>query len=157
MQSVLQRIKDSQPKRVVIDSMSELRMLSRDPARYRRQVLSLKQFFTTLDCTTLLLDDRSTGASHEAQLRTVVHGAIALENLDREYGVVRRRLQVLKVRASKFREGFHDYILERGGMRVFPRLVSAEHGRENVERDTPPSGIAELDQLFGGGIARGTS
>ena len=156
MQSVLQKIRDSQPKRVVIDSMSELRMLARDPLRYRRQVLSLKQFFTSYDCTTLLLDDRM-GNTGEAQLRTVVHGVIALENLDREYGAIRRRMQVLKIRGSKFREGFHDYLLERGGLRVFPRLVSGEHMQPLLDRDPLPSGIAALDELFGGGIARGTS
>jgi circadian clock protein KaiC len=157
MQSVLQKIKDSQPKRVVIDSMSELRMLSRDPTRYRRQVLSLKQFFTTMDCTTILLDDRYVSSTGETQLRTVVHGAITLENLGREYGILRRRLQVLKVRASRFREGFHDYVLERGGMRVFPRLVSAEHRAPESPQDCLPSGLPELDSLFGGGIGRGSS
>ncbi len=157
MQSVIQRIREAQPKRVVVDSMSELRMLSRDAMRYRRQVLSLKQFFTTVECTTLLLDDRNMGAIHEAQLRTVVHGAVSLEYLGREYGILRRRAQVIKIRASKFREGYHDYIIESGGLKVFPRLVSGEHRGGEVPREPLPSGIKELDDLFGGGIARGTS
>ncbi|HEY1767416.1 MAG TPA: ATPase domain-containing protein [Terracidiphilus sp.] len=156
LETILGKVHDLCPSRVVIDSMSELRMLARDSIRYRRQVLSLKEFFEGRDCTTLLLDEQFR-ASSENQVQTIAHGVICLEVLRRNYGITRRRLEVVKVRASSFREGFHDYILVKGGMCVFPRLVSGEHRNEQTAPEVLPSGIAELDALFKGGVQRGTS
>ncbi len=156
LETILAMVREISPSRVVIDSMSELRMLARDSLRYRRQILSLKKFFEGQDCTTLLLDERFRG-NQESQVQTIAHGVISLEVLQRNYGITRRRLEVLKVRASSFREGFHDYVIIRGGIRVFPRLVSGEHRGNLVSSETLPSGIKELDALFYGGVQRGTS
>ena len=156
LETILGKVRDLQPSRVIIDSMSELRMLARDSVRYRRQVLSLKQFFEGRDCTTLLLDERFR-ANSDSQVQTIAHGVISLEVLQRNYGITRRRLEVLKVRASSFREGYHDYVIVKGGMLVFPRLVSGEHRGMKVEPEDLPSGVAELDGLFNGGVQRGTS
>jgi circadian clock protein KaiC len=156
LETILAKVRDICPSRVIIDSMSELRMLARDSLRYRRQVLSLKQFFEGQDCTTLLLDERFRD-NPESQVQTIAHGVISLEVLQRSYGITRRRLEVLKVRASSFREGYHDYIIVKGGMRVFPRLVSGEHRGIKVEPENLPSGVTELDSLFNGGVQRGTS
>ena len=156
MEAVIRKIEELSPARVVIDSMSEFRMLAREVVRYRRQVLSLKEFLTGRNCTTLLLDDRSPSQT-EVQLQTVTHGVIRLESLPREYGIKRRRLDVIKIRASQFREGYHDYVIDRGGLRVFPRLVSREHREQDQERPLLPSGIAELDSMFDGGIDRGSA
>jgi circadian clock protein KaiC len=153
--AVLAEVERLQPIRVVFDSLSELRMLARDSLRYRRQVLGLKRYFAGRNCTVLLLDDR-TGEGHDLQLQSISHGVIMLESLEREYGIKRRRLEVRKLRGAQFREGFHDYTIQRGGLEVYPRLVASEHSS-----DLPPmqitSGIPELDQLFGGGIDSGTS
>jgi len=156
LETILAKVRDVSPSRVVIDSMSELRMLARDSLRYRRQILSLKRFFEGRDCTTLLLDERFRD-NEESQVQTIAHGVICLEVLQRNYGITRRRLEVLKIRASSFREGFHDYIIVRGGVRVFPRLVSGEHRGRPVKAENLLSGIAELDALFQGGVQRGTS
>jgi circadian clock protein KaiC len=156
LETILAKVREVAPARVVIDSMSELRMLARDSLRYRRQILSLKQFFEGRDCTTLLLDERFHD-NLESQVQTIAHGVICLEVLQRNYGITRRRLEVLKVRASSFREGYHDYVIVRGGVRVFPRLVSGEHRGDPVIAEDLPSGIAELDSLFNGGVQRGTS
>ena len=156
MHAVLAKVETVNPSRVVVDSMSEFRMLAREPLRYRRQVLTLKQFFTGSHCTVLLLDDK-TATVNDIQLQSIAHGVIYLQNLPREYGIKRRHLEVLKVRASKFREGFHDYVIETGGLMVFPRLVSSEHTPEGIDRSLLPSGIQELDDLFEGGINRGSS
>ena len=156
LETILAKVREVGPARVVIDSMSELRMLARDSLRYRRQILSLKQFFEGRDCTTLLLDERFHD-NLESQVQTIAHGVICLEVLQRNYGITRRRLEVLKVRASSFREGYHDYVIVRGGVRVFPRLVSGEHRGDPVIAEDLPSGIAELDSLFNGGVQRGTS
>ncbi|UWZ84959.1 ATPase domain-containing protein [Occallatibacter riparius] len=156
VETILGKVREINPKRVCIDSMSELRMLARDSLRYRRQVLALKEFFEGRDCTTLLLDERFR-EQRESQVQTIAHGVISLEVLPREYGVTRRRLEVTKVRASSFREGYHDYVILKGGLRVFPRLVSGEHrGPDNPQEDLP-SGIEELDAIFNGGVQRGTS
>jgi circadian clock protein KaiC len=156
LETILAKVLSVEPSRIIIDSMSELRMLARDSLRYRRQVLSLKQFFEGRDCTTLLLDERFR-ANEDSQVQTIAHGVISLEVLQRIYGITRRRLEVLKIRASSFREGYHDYVIERGGVRVFPRLVSGEHRDKPVQLDVLPSGVAELDSLFNGGVQRGTS
>ncbi len=156
LETILAKVSEVDPSRVVIDSMSELRMLARDSLRYRRQILSLKQFFEGRDCTTLLLDERST-ENRESQVQTIAHGVISLEVLAREYGITRRRLEILKVRASSFREGFHDYVIVTGGVRVFPRLVSGEHRGPFNSEEILPSGLAKLDALFNGGVQRGTS
>jgi circadian clock protein KaiC len=143
------------PTRVVFDSLSELRLLSREPLRYRRQILSLKQFFAGRNCTVLLLDD-TVGRSSDLQLQSISHGVLSLERLGQEYGISRRRLNVVKLRGAKFRDGFHDYLIETGGIRVFPRLVAAEHRRDHAGF-VLSSGIAALDALLGGGLSSGTS
>lgn len=156
LETILAKVREVAPSRVVIDSMSELRMLARDSLRYRRQVLSLKQFFETRDCTTLLLDERFRDGE-QSQVQTIAHGVICLEVLPRNYGITRRRLEITKIRAARYREGYHDYLIVKGGLRVFPRLVSGEHRGMPIEPEILPSGIDELDALFNGGVQRGTS
>jgi circadian clock protein KaiC len=156
MQSILTKLENTKAGRIVFDSMSEIRMLARDPLRYRRQILSLKQFFVGRESTVLLLDDR-TGDRSDKQLQSICHGAIRMEALPREFGPQRRQIQILKLRASLFRGGAHDYEIEEGGLQIFPRLISAEHRPESIDRSELPSGIAELDMLFGGGVSRGSN
>jgi circadian clock protein KaiC len=156
MQSILDRVAQVKASRIVIDSMSELRMLARDPLRYRRQIMTLKQFFMGQNITVLLLDDRS-GQDTDTQLQSIAHGVIRMETLERDFGTVRRQLEIRKLRASAYREGFHDYVIRQGGLLIFPRLISAEHRHEQVDRRQINSGLDELDRLFGGGVARGSS
>jgi circadian clock protein KaiC len=143
------------PVRMVFDSLSEMRMLSETPLRYRRQILEMKQKFQGRNTTVIFLDDR-TEERHDLHIESIAHGVIHLYRTSPEYGVARRSLNVQKIRGSKYREGNHDFVLETGGMVVFPRLVAAEHHAE-FEREELPSGITELDALLGGGLDRGTS
>ncbi|MDP9171675.1 MAG: AAA family ATPase [Acidobacteriota bacterium] len=152
MLAALERV---QPQRVVLDSLSEIRLLARDSLRYRRQVLALKHYFANRDCTVLLLDDRS-NENGTIELQSLAHGVIRMERLPREIGSIRRRLQVTKLRGSRFREGFHDYTIRTGGLTVFPRLIAAEH-RAEIQEARISSGIAQLDALWGGGIRQGSS
>ena len=124
--TILADVERIKPARVVFDSLSELRLLAGNPLRYRRQILALKQFFTGRNCTVLLLDDL-TSTSHDLQVQSIAHGVVRLEQLYPEYGAERRRLIVLKFRGVRFRGGYHDYIIQRGGLEVFPRLVASEH------------------------------
>ncbi len=153
--TVLAEVERLQPARVVLDSLSELRLLARDSLRYRRQILGLKKYFSRRNCTVLLLDDR-TADIHDLQLQSIAHGVILLESVEREYGIMKRRLEVKKLRGAWFREGFHDYCIQHGGVEVYPRLVVAEHVF-NFEPTCLKSGIGELDTLLGGGLDTGTS
>ncbi len=150
-----QIIDNVQPDRLVIDSLSELRLLAADPMRYRRQLLALKHFFVGRDSTVLLLDDR-TGEGSDMQLQSIAHGVIRLEKISRSYGVTRRQIEVIKLRGSAYREGFHDYTIAHGGLIVYPRLIASEHATV-FEREKIRSCLPSLDQMFGGGINRGSS
>jgi circadian clock protein KaiC len=155
-QTLLDEIERVQPKRIVIDSLSELRLLSETPLRYRRQVLGLKQFFAGRGCTVLLLDDQTGAHGSDLQVQSLAHGVITLEKKGSEYGTQRRRLRVDKLRGVKYHEGDHDYVIDTGGIRVFPRLVASEH-RTEFTGEAISSGIKEFDQLLRGGLDRGTS
>jgi circadian clock protein KaiC len=144
------------PARVVFDSLSELRLLAETPLRHRRQILSLKQFFGGRQCTVLLLDDRTAPNSRDAQVQSIVHGVISLEKTSPAYGAARRTLNVVKLRGVPFKEGYHDIVIKSGGVKIFPRLVAAEH-RVDFQREVFPSGVAGLDALMGGGLHRGSS
>lgn len=153
--AILAEVEKGKPKRVVIDSLSEIRLLAHDSLRYRRQILALKQFFIGRECTVLLLDDKTSDPT-DLQLQSIVHGVVTLEQLSPEYGAERRRLRVLKLRGQVYRGGFHDFIVRRGGLQVFPRLAAAEHHRGQL-RGLLKSGNADLDTLLGGGLQYGTS
>jgi circadian clock protein KaiC len=155
VQMIIAEINRHKPDRLVIDALSEMRMLAKDPLRYRRQVLSLKESLSP-SCTVLLLDDRSS-RQLDLELHSIVHGVIALAKIQREYGKTRRRLEVTKLRGSAFREGYHDYLIRDGGVVLFPRLIAAEYVATNGKHDQVQSGITELDALVGGGLDRGTS
>jgi circadian clock protein KaiC len=155
VQAVLTEAERTRPVRLVFDSLSELRLLAQNPLRYRRQILALKQYFGRQKCTVLLIDDKTSDAG-DAHLHSLAHGVISLEHHSPDYGTMRRRLQVIKMRGSDFRSGYHDYVIRRGGLDVFPRLVAAEH-KAAYSREVIESGLGALDDLLGGGLARGTS
>jgi circadian clock protein KaiC len=152
---IFERVEQTNPTRVVLDSLSELRLLAQSSLRYRRQVLALKHFFTSRNCTVVMLDDL-TSQQDDLQLHSISHGVVLLEQLAIEYGAERRRMRVIKMRGIQFRGGFHDFTIEKGGLRIYPRLVAAEHHRR-FAGDVTLSGNAELDQLLGGGLERGTN
>ena len=141
------------PSRIVLDSLSEMRLLARDPLRYRRQILAIKEFFAGRACTVLILDDL-TSAENDLQLQSIAHSVIRLEQMAYEYGRSRRRLRVVKVRGVPGIEGYHDFRIKRGGIAVYPQLVPAV-GRE-FSREPIASGIDEIDALLGGGVVPGT-
>ena len=155
MKEVLAGVNRLNPTCVVFDSLSELRLLAGSALRYRRQILALKQFFAARNCTALLLDDM-TATAQDLQMQSIAHGVVRLEQLNPDYGSERRRLRVVKYRGIQFRGGYHDYVIERGGLRVFPRLVASEH-RRVTSRHRLASDVPELDSLLGGGLEEGTS
>lgn len=155
MDAVLAAVDHARAEFVVLDSLSEMRLLARDPLRFRRQILSLKQFFAQRRCTVLMLDDRS-APEGDLQLHSLAHGVIELEHVAQDYGLERRRLQVTKLRGLQFRGGYHDFRITTGGLAVYPRLrVTAMS--ERLDGELVTSGSPELDSLLGGGLHRGTS
>ena len=152
---VIAAVERLKPRRVVFDSLSEMRLLAQNSLRYRRQVLALKSFFSSRGCTVLMLDDRST-SQEDLQLHSIAHGVICLEQVVDQYGPERRRLRVMKMRGIRYRGGEHDFNLDTGGLAVFPRLVAAEH-RNTFEASFASAGNSELDALLGGGLARGSN
>jgi circadian clock protein KaiC len=155
IKEILLTVERLNPSCVVFDSLSELRLLAGSPLRYRRQILALKQFFARRGSTALLLDDM-TATEQDLQTQSIAHGVIRLEQDHPDYGAERRRLRVTKYRGTHFRGGYHDYIIERGGLRVFPRLVAAEH-RRVTGRTRLASDVPAMDALLGGGLEEGTS
>lgn len=153
--AVLKEVERLKPRRIVFDSLSEMKLLAHDALRFRRQILALKQYFTGQQSTVLLLDDKVAN-EHELQVQSIAHGVVSLDHLAVEYGGARRRMRVVKLRGARFRGGFHDFNIETGGIVVFPRLVAAEH-RQNFTRGAVTSDVAELDSLLGGGLDRGSS
>ncbi len=152
---ILQAVERNKPARLVFDSLSELRLLAQSSLRYRRQILALKQFFAGRQCTVLMLDDR-TAEGANTQLHSIAHAVVSLDSKPQVYGQRRRELQIMKFRGSDFDSGYHDYLLRRGGLTVFPRLVAAQHS-VSFGREIIPSGVEALDTMLGGGIDRGTS
>jgi circadian clock protein KaiC len=154
-QAILGAVAQSKPRRVVIDSLSEMRLLAQSPLRYRRQVMALKQYFMGRDCTVLLIDDQLSDTK-DLQLQSIAHGVVSLEQLSPEYGAERRRLRITKLRGRPYRGGYHDFNIERGGLDVFPRLIAAEH-LDGSKRGILEAGNKQLDALLGGGLPHGTS
>jgi circadian clock protein KaiC len=154
VKSVLAITDRLRPKRVVLDSLSEMRLLARDPLRYRRQILALKEYFSGRDCTVLVLDDH-TAADNDLQLQSIAHGVVLLEQAPFEYGRSRRRIRIVKLRGVAVKEGYHDFKIERGGLVVFPQLVPERKGQG--PGGLLSSGVGELDRLLGGGLAWGTT
>jgi circadian clock protein KaiC len=153
--SIFAAVARARPHRVVLDSLSEIRLLAQSSLRYRRQILALKHFFARSGSTVLLLDDLTTD-THDKTVHSVAHAVIRLEEVAPEYGAERRRLRVIKYRGQSFRGGYHDFAIRKGGIAVFPRLVSLEH-KTSFSREPLKTQITELNALLGGGVDRGTS
>ena len=152
---IFEAVEAATPRRVVIDSLSEIRLLAQSSLRYRRQVLALKHYFAKHGATVLLLDDLTTDINDKT-VHSVAHGVIQLQELAPEYGAERRRVRVIKYRGRRFRGGYHDFTIKTGGLEVYPRIVASEH-HTAFPRTPVSSGVKELDALLGGGIERGSS
>lgn len=152
---ILSTLREKRPQRVVIDSLTELRLLASDPLRFRFQMLALSELLSELRSTVLFID-RLTPTPSDRVLDSLVQGIIQLQQLTRDYGSVWRRLKVSKLRGARYQAGWHDFSIETGGLQVYPRLrVGQEVPRESWERLS--SGQPGLDTLLGGGLELGTA
>lgn len=141
--------------RVVIDSMVEIRLLARDSAHYRRQIIDLRRRLSAAGATVLLLDDL-TSDGREFELQSAVHGVLTLEQIERSFGAARRRLRVVKLRGGDFQSGWHDFAILPSEVLVFPSLIAEEHHRDDPEIEIY-SHVEGFDEMFGGPMATGCS
>lgn len=153
MEQLITLVRELRPKRLVIDSLSEIRMLSREENWFREQIKTLQRHFAGGGCTVLVTD---IFFDEQSPLRSGVHGIIELDQHGSVYGPDRRRIRVVKVRGTAHGTGYHDVIIEKGGLKVFPRLVAAEYRRQ-TQVGVLSSGLPELDSLLGGGLDVGTA
>jgi circadian clock protein KaiC len=152
---IFETVERIQPDRVVLDSLSEIRLLAQSSLRYRRQILAIKQYFSNLHATVLFLDDLTAEVTDKT-VHSIAHGVVRLEEVAPDYGAGRRRLRVVKYRGQSFRGGYHDFAIRRGGVEVYPRLVALEH-RARFERTRLSTGNRAFDALLGGGVEKGSS
>ena len=153
---ILGTVKRLGPARIVFDPFSDIRHLARETLGYRRQILALRDFFSEQNCTVLLLQEMTRGSSGDIQVEALTHGYMTLHQESPEYGGQRRRIRIHKMRGIAFRDGYHDFSIQSSGIRVYPRLVPAEHYTE-LPDETVSTGLPDLDQLLGGGCERGSS
>lgn len=153
---MIKEIERLKPARVIVDSLSELKLLAQSPLRFRRQILALKNFFSMRNCTVIFLDDKTTTGADNFQLESIAHGVINMEQLSPQYGAERRRIQIKKYRGHTYRGGYHDFMIKKGGISIYPRIVPSEHTRSDSKAQLK-SGIDSIDALLGGGIEEGTS
>ncbi len=156
IEAIIAEVERIKPARVVLDSLSELKLLAQSPLRFRRQILALKKFFNTRACTVMFLDDKTTSSAENFQLESIAHGVVDMEQLSPEYGAEKRRLRVKKLRGQQYRGGYHDFAINKGGIFLFPRIVPSEHSRADIKKQLK-SGVAQIDKLMGGGLEEGTS
>ncbi|HUR60307.1 MAG TPA: ATPase domain-containing protein [Opitutaceae bacterium] len=154
--ALIAKIEEVKPRRIALDSLSELRLLADSALRYRRQMLALKQYFAGKKITVMMLDDHAGPEGGDLHVQSIAHGVILIEQQATDYGAKRRRIEVMKLRGVDFVGGYHDAAIVRGGLQVFPRLIASEHGRAH---DPAPlkTGNPRIDDLLGGGLGRGTS
>jgi circadian clock protein KaiC len=152
---IFEAVERVKPKRIVLDSLSEIRLLAQSSLRYRRQILAIKHYFSRMSATVVLLDDLTAGVDDKT-VHSVAHGVFHLEELAPAFGAERRRVRIKKYRGQKYRGGYHDFTITKGGLNIFPRLVAAEH-RTKFDRKKISTGIADFDALLGGGVDTGSS
>jgi circadian clock protein KaiC len=155
-EAIIKEVERLKPSRVVLDSLSELKLLAQNPLRFRRQILALKNFFSRRSCTVLFLDDKTTTGQENFQLESIAHGVLDLEQLSPEYGSEKRRLRIKKFRGRKYRGGYHDFSINKGGIFIYPRIIPSEHAKTHKKHQLK-SGVPEIDALVGGGLEEGTS
>ena len=151
-------IEEHKPDRLVYDSLLEIRLITGDTPRFRRELLGFKAFLAKRNVVALLLDTQTSGPDRNGEeVEGIAHGVIRFDKSLEEYGSVRRRVEVSKMRGVPVADGYHDMaIREREGVVVFPRLVPGA-ASETVKPQLIKSGVDALDEMFGGGQESGTT
>ena len=151
-------IEEHKPRRLVYDSLLEIRLITGDSPRFRRELIGFKSFLAKRNVVALLLDTQTTVSDHGGEeVEGLAHGVIRFDKSLEEYGGVRRRIEVSKMRGVPIADGYHDMAIREGeGVLVFPRIMPST-AAESAKPQLIKSGVAELDEMFGGGQESGTT
>jgi len=155
--AIEQAIEEHKPNRLVYDSLLEIRLITGDTPRFRRELIGFKAFLAKRGIVAMLLDTQTSGGDHNGEeIEGIAHGVIRLDKSLEDYGAVRRRIEVSKMRGVPYADGYHDMAIREGeGVVVFPRIVPglvAEVAKPQLIK----SGVDALDEMFGGGQESGT-
>lgn len=157
-QAIERAIEEHKPHRLVYDSLLEIRLITGDTPRFRRELLGFKAFLAKRNVVALLLDTQTgEGVSNGEEVEGIAHGVIRFDKSLEDYGAVRRRIEVSKMRGVPVADGYHDMAIREGqGVVVFPRIVPGAEA-EARKPDLIKSGVDTLDEMFGGGQESGTT
>ena len=144
------------PRRVVVDTVSDLRDLAGDQTRYRRELSALRRFLAEQGCTVLFIDNAPGDDNGDQELQNQANGVISLHQEEPAYGSVRRTMKVVKMRSTAFLTGSHSFRIRTGGLEVYPRVMA--DGSNGYDTWAPiASGVPALDEMLGGGLREGTA
>ncbi len=156
-QAIEKAIEEHKPSRLVYDSLLEIRLITGDSPRFRRELIGFKAFLAKRNVVALLLDTQNGEAMNGEEVEGIAHGVIRFDKTLEDYGAVRRRIEVSKMRGVPIADGYHDMaIRERQGVVVFPRIVPG-NASDTRKPELIKSGVATLDAMFGGGQESGTT
>jgi circadian clock protein KaiC len=151
-------IEEHKPSRLVYDSLLEIRLITGDSPRFRHELIAFKAFLAERSIVALLLDTQTHETDRTGEeVDGLAHGVIRLDKSLEEYGAVRRRIEVSKMRGVPVADGYHDMAIREGeGVVVFPRIIPGAAAR-TVKPQLIKSGVDTLDEMFGGGQEAGTT
>jgi circadian clock protein KaiC len=154
--SLIEAVRERRPRALVIDSVTQLGYLSTDDYQFRKQILALVAFLNRIGCTAYLLYEPAM-LDREASAGLAVDGIIRLtRTISPGLALGLRSVEVEKLRGSDFASGRHPLAIGGDGITVYPHLIETL-GDHRVGESGIDSGVAELDELLGGGIDSGTS
>lgn len=156
-QAIERAIDEHKPSRLVYDSLLEIRLITGDTPRFRRELIGFKAFLAKRNVVALLLDTQNGESVNGEEVEGIAHGVIRFDKSLDEYGPVRRRIEVSKMRGVPIADGYHDMAIREGqGVVVFPRIVPGA-AKEARKPELIKSGVDTLDEMFGGGQESGTT
>jgi circadian clock protein KaiC len=151
-------IEEHKPDLLVYDSLLEIRLITGDSPRFRRELMGFKAFLAKRNVVALLLDTQTPEADRNGEeVEGIAHGVIRFDKALEDYGSIRRRVEVSKMRGVPVADGYHDMAIREGkGVVVFPRIVPGAEP-EVAKPQLIKSGVEHLDAMFGGGQESGTT
>lgn len=156
-QAIEKAIEEHKPSRLVYDSLLEIRLITGDTPRFRRELIGFKAFLAKRNVVALLLDTQNGEAMNGEEVEGIAHGVIRFDRTLDDYGPVRRRIEVSKMRGVPIADGYHDMAIREGqGVVVFPRIVPGD-AADKTQPELIKSGVETLDAMFGGGQESGTT
>ena len=155
-----ERIEALHAQRVAVDSVSVFLHKIKDPQIAREKVFQLASVIQNVQAVGLFATDIPYGSNQVSRFgveETVVDGVILLTSV--EEGLERQRyIEIYKLRNTAHLKGRHNLVIEKGGLKVFPRYssdVGADEAPPALEiSEHLNTGVLGLDELIGGGLLK---